>query len=51
MADIALKINGRQVTVPEGYTILEAAETVGIEIPDCVTSRTFTSSAPAAFAT
>jgi len=33
MADIALKINGRQVTVPEGYTILEAAETVGIEIP------------------
>lgn len=33
MADINVKINGTPVTVPEGSTILEAARTLGIEIP------------------
>jgi len=30
---VNLKINGQAVTVPEGYTILEAAREVGIDIP------------------
>ncbi|GAV21968.1 NAD-dependent formate dehydrogenase, alpha subunit, selenocysteine-containing [Carboxydothermus pertinax] len=33
MADITLKINGIKVTVPEGTTILEAAQTAGFKIP------------------
>ncbi len=33
MADVNIKINGRECTVPAGSTILEAARTVGIEIP------------------
>lgn len=33
MADITLKINGRTVSAPAGYTILEAARLAGIEIP------------------
>ena len=30
---VNLKINGREVSVPEGYTILEAAKEAGISIP------------------
>lgn len=30
---VNLKINGREVSVPEGYTILEAAREAGIDIP------------------
>ena len=30
---VTLKINGRDVTVPMGTTVLEAARTVGIEVP------------------
>ncbi|MCH5209669.1 MAG: iron hydrogenase small subunit [Oscillospiraceae bacterium] len=30
---VTLKINGRSVTVPEGYTILQAAKELDIEIP------------------
>ncbi len=30
---INLKINGQEVSVPEGYTVLEAARSAGIEIP------------------
>ncbi|MBS5736784.1 MAG: [FeFe] hydrogenase, group A [Clostridiales bacterium] len=33
MADVNLKINGLPVTVPQGTTILEAANTAGIKIP------------------
>lgn len=33
MADVNLKINGMPVTVPQGTTILEAANTAGIKIP------------------
>lgn len=33
MATVTLTIDGREVTVPAGSTILEAAKTVGIEIP------------------
>ncbi len=33
MADVTLKINGLDVTVPAGTTILEAARSVGIKIP------------------
>lgn len=33
MADINMKINGREITVPAGSTILEAARLAGIEIP------------------
>jgi len=33
MADVNIKINGRDYTVPAGSTILEAARSVGIEIP------------------
>lgn len=33
MADITIKINGRDVTAPEGSTILEAARLSNIEIP------------------
>lgn len=33
MKEITLKINGMEVTVPEGTTILEAARKVNIEIP------------------
>jgi len=33
MADITATINGRQVTAREGMTILEAAQTNGIDIP------------------
>ena len=33
MADINLKINGIDVTVPAGTSILEAARTIGITIP------------------
>ena len=32
-AQVTLTINGRSVTVPEGTTILEAAATVGFDIP------------------
>lgn len=30
---VNLKINGREISVPEGYTILEAAREAGIDIP------------------
>ena len=30
---VNLQINGRAVTVPDGYTIMEAAKTLGIKIP------------------
>ena len=30
---VNLKINGQEVSVPEGYTILDAAREVGIDIP------------------
>ena len=30
---VNLKINGMSVSVPEGYTILQAAKEVNIEIP------------------
>lgn len=33
MADITLTIDGKQVSGPEGMSILEAAETLGIDIP------------------
>lgn len=33
MADVTLTINGQQVTVPQGTTILEAAQKLGIFIP------------------
>ena len=33
MADVNIKINGRDVTVPAGSTILEAARMAGIQIP------------------
>lgn len=33
MALVTLKIDGREVTVPQGTTILEAAKRIGIEIP------------------
>lgn len=33
MNTVTLKIDGREVTVPEGTSILEAAKTLGIEIP------------------
>ena len=33
MSDIILQIDGREVKAREGMTILEAAQTVGIEIP------------------
>ena len=31
--DVALTINGAEVKVPEGTTILEAARTAGYEVP------------------
>ena len=33
MADVNIKINGRDITVPAGSTILEAARMAGIQIP------------------
>ncbi|MEP0826899.1 MAG: NADH-quinone oxidoreductase subunit NuoG [bacterium] len=33
VATVTLTINGREVTVPKGTTVLEAAKSVGIEIP------------------
>src|SRR5574344_3070774 len=33
MANITLTINGKEVSVPEGTTILNAAKTIGIKIP------------------
>ena len=33
MADVNIKINGREYTVPAGVSILEAARTAGIQIP------------------
>ena len=30
---ITLTIDGREVTVPEGTTIMDAAETIGVSIP------------------
>jgi len=40
MKEICLTIDGREVTVPEGTTILEAAKSVGIDIPHlCYDSR------------
>ena len=33
MADVNIKINGRDVVVPAGSTILEAARIAGIQIP------------------
>lgn len=33
MKDVTFKINGRDVTVPEGTTVLEAAKMQGIDIP------------------
>ena len=33
METITLKINGVEVTVPKGYTILQAAHEAGIKIP------------------
>lgn len=33
MADVTLTINGRQVTVPAGITVLEAAQLQGINVP------------------
>ncbi|MGE5580836.1 MAG: NADH-dependent [FeFe] hydrogenase, group A6 [Bacillota bacterium] len=33
MADVTLTIDGKNVTVPEGTSILEAAKTVGVDIP------------------
>ena len=33
MADVTLKINGVEVTAPEGTTILDAAHMAGVEIP------------------
>jgi NADP-reducing hydrogenase subunit HndD len=33
MKEITFKINGQEITVPEGTTILEAAKTVNIDIP------------------
>lgn len=33
MKNISLVIDGKRVTVPENYTVLQAAETIGIEIP------------------
>ncbi len=40
MKEVCLTIDGREVTVPEGTTILEAAKSVGIDIPNlCYDSR------------
>lgn len=33
MKNISLTIDGKKLTVPENYTVLQAAETIGIEIP------------------
>ena len=33
MPEVNLTINGRQVTVPSGITVLKAAELCGIDIP------------------
>ena len=33
MADVNVKINGKEYTVPAGSTILEAARIAGINIP------------------
>lgn len=33
MKNISLIIDGKSLTVPENYTVLQAAETIGIEIP------------------
>lgn len=33
MQEVNLTINGRAVTVPKGTTILDAAKTLGIDIP------------------
>ena len=33
MSDITLKINGVEVTVPQGTTVLEAAHKANIDIP------------------
>lgn len=33
MADVTFKLNGKEITVPEGTTILEAALAVGVDIP------------------
>ena len=33
MGKVSLMIDGRKVTVEEGMTILEAAKSIGIEIP------------------
>lgn len=33
MSDLTLKIDGREVTVAEGTTVLEAAKSIGIQIP------------------
>jgi len=33
MSDVALRIDGQDVTVPEGTTVLEAARSVGIAVP------------------
>jgi len=40
MKEVCLTIDGREITVPEGTTILEAAKSVGIDIPNlCYDSR------------
>jgi ferredoxin len=33
MSDVTVKINGKQVSVPSGSTILEAAQKLNINIP------------------
>ncbi|MCL2481581.1 MAG: FAD-dependent oxidoreductase, partial [Spirochaetaceae bacterium] len=33
MADVTLKIDGKEITVPEGSTVLEAAKRAGFDIP------------------
>lgn len=33
MSSVTLTIDGKKVTVPKGYTVLQAAETIGIDIP------------------
>ena len=47
MADINLKINGIDVSAPEGSTILEDARLAQIKIPTLCYSRASTRSAPA----
>ena len=47
MENITIKINGREVSAPQGSTILEAARLAQIEIPTYVTSKKSMRSAPA----